>query len=79
MAAVAAVVAVAAYIRRLRAELAAARRCDNDEFAAASVRDTLVQQQAPPAPVAQAPAPRSPIILPTTAIDGRDVAGCLFV
>ena len=40
VAAVAAGVAVAAYIRRLRAELAAARR-DNDVFVAAAVRGTL--------------------------------------
>ena len=40
MAAVAAAVATAAYTRRLRAELAAAKR-DNGEFAAAAVRDTL--------------------------------------
>ena len=39
----------AAYIRRLRAELAAAKR-DNDEFVAEAVRDTpsQQQQQAPP-------------------------------
>ena len=89
MAAVAAVAATAAYIRRLRAELAAAKR-DNDEFVAAAVRGTLSQQQqqappqqapsqqAPPTPVAWAPAPRPPNH-PTTAIDGRDVAGCMFV
>ena len=40
VAAVAAAVATAAYTRRLRAELAAAKR-DNGEFAAAAVRDTL--------------------------------------
>ena len=41
--------ATAAYIRRLRAELAAAKR-DNDEFVAEAVRDTpsQQQQQAPP-------------------------------
>ena len=58
VAAVAAAVATAAYIRRLRAELAVAKR-DNDEFVAAAVRDTLSQQQqqAPPqqAPPQQAP------------------------
>ena len=37
MAAVAAVAATAAYIRRLRAELAAAKR-ENDEFVAATLR-----------------------------------------
>jgi len=42
VAAVAAVAATAAYIRRLRAELAAAKR-DNDEFAAEAVRDTPSQ------------------------------------
>ena len=82
MAAVAAVAATAAYIRRLRAELAAAKR-DNDEFVAAALRDKLEQQQpppqqAPPAPVASAPAPRPPKH-PTTAIDGRAVAGYMFV
>ena len=43
------VAATAAYIRRLRAELAAAKR-DNDEFVAEAVRDTpsQQQQQAPP-------------------------------
>ena len=93
VAAVAAAVAVAAYIRRLRAELAAAKR-DNDEIVAAAARDTRSQQQAPPqqappqqtppqqappTPVAWAPAPRKPINHPTTAIDGRDVAGYMFV
>ena len=42
MAAVAAVAATAAYIRRLRAELAATKR-DNDEFVADAVRDTPSQ------------------------------------
>ena len=67
-----AVAATAAYIRRLRAELAAAKR-DNDKFVTAALRDKLAQQQqqpppqqappqqAPPAPVASAPAPRPPI------------------
>ena len=49
MVAVAAVAATAAYIRRLRVELAAAKR-DNDEFVAEVVRGTpsRQQQQAPP-------------------------------
>ena len=51
------------YIRRLRAQLAAATR-DNGEFVAAALRDKLAQQQQQPllAPVAQAPAQRLPIL-----------------
>ena len=86
MVAVAAVAATAAYIRRLRAELAAAKR-DIDEFVAAAHRDKLQEQQpppqqAPPAPVASAPAPPPappPRTHPTTTIDGRSVAGYMFV
>ena len=44
-----AVAATAAYIRRLRAELAAAKR-DNDEFVAAALRGKLEQQQQQPPP-----------------------------
>ena len=49
MAAVAVVAATAAYTRRLRAELAAVKR-DNDEFVAAALRDKLAQQQQQPPP-----------------------------
>ena len=49
VAAVAVVAATAAYTRRLRAELAAAKR-DNDEFVAAAPRDKLEQQQQQPPP-----------------------------
>ena len=54
VAAVAAVAATAADIRRLRAELAAAKR-DNDEFVAAALRDKLAQQQQQQPPPQQAP------------------------
>ena len=55
-----AVVTAAAYFRRLRAQLAVAPR-DNDEFVAATLREKLAQQQAPPAPVAQTLARWPPI------------------
>ena len=59
MAAVVAVAATAAYIRRLRAELAAAKR-DNAEFVAAALRDKLEQQQQQPPPPQQVPPQQAP-------------------